>query len=345
MSGLSDLLVAGALAFAGSALLTPGAIYAARRLGFLDRPGGYKAHAAPTPLLGGLGVGAGLLIAVLWSVHVARPGNTSDLIAFGIGAGIIVVAGLVDDLRGLSASHKLAWQVLAAACAGLALAFLGVRVNLFLGWAPLPLMMLTVLWVVAITNAVNLMDNMNGLCAGLGVIAATCLAVFNLRTGEIGVALAAAALGGACLGFLIFNWPRARVFLGDTGSMLIGYALASLSVMGVYTRGAELPVLAVLAPLFVLAIPILDVLVVTWLRLRAHRPPWIGDRCHISHRLVSRGMRPATAVATVWAAILGCGVAALLLPTVGVGEAPLLLLLVGSMLAAVFAAAGFKGLQ
>ena len=197
----------------------------------------------------------------------------------------------------------------------------------------------------AVTNAMNMLDNMNGLCAGLGAIAAACLAISNLRTGEAAVALAAIALSGACLGFLLYNWPRGKVFLGDTGPMLIGFALATLSVMGVYTRGAELPVLAVLAPLFVLAIPLFDAAVVIVLRLRSRCAPWVPDRRHVSHRLVARGMRPIAAVATIWAAALGCGVAALLLPTTGATEAPLLLVLVGSLLVAVFAAAGSRGLS
>jgi UDP-GlcNAc:undecaprenyl-phosphate GlcNAc-1-phosphate transferase len=102
----------------------------------------------------------------------------------------------------MSARNKLLWQALAAAVAGLVLGLLGVRIDLFLNWPPLPLALLTALWVVGITNAVNMFDNMNGLCAGLGVIAAAALALFNLRTGEMAVALAAAALAGACLGFL-----------------------------------------------------------------------------------------------------------------------------------------------
>ncbi len=344
MSGLTQLILALALGCAGTAVATPILRRLARRLGFLDRPAGYKAHALPTPLLGGVAVAVGFGVAALATVGGTEGGDLSELLALAVGATIILVAGLVDDARGLSAGQKLAWQGLAAGGAGLALALLGVRVNLFLGWAPLPLVLLTVIWVVGITNAVNMMDNMNGLCAGLGAIAAACLAAFNLRTGELEVALAAGALAGACLGFLLFNWPRASIFLGDTGSMLIGFSLASLSVMGVYAPGAELPVLAVLAPLMILALPILDLLAVVALRLRHGRPVWVGDRCHISHRLVARGMAPPTAVATLWAAMLGCGVAALLLPTVGVAEAPLLLLLVASMLLAVFGAAGRRGL-
>lgn len=334
----------GAIAFVASALLTPIARRVAKRLAILDRPGGYKAHPEPTPLLGGISLTAGFLGGVLWSIHIAGLLELSDLLALGLGSGIILVAGLVDDIWGLSPRNKLAWQFIAATCAGLVLAILGVRLRLFLGWGPLPLILLTVLWIIAITNAVNFLDNMNGLCAGLGAIAAACLAVYNLRTGELVVAFTAASLGGACLGFLPFNWPRPRIFLGDAGSMVIGFVLASLSVMGVYTTGAELPLLAVLAPLFVLAIPILDAAMVIYLRIRDGHQPWHGDRRHISHRLVYRGMRPAAAVATLWAASAACGLAALLLPTVGVQAAPLLVALIGCALVALFAAAGLRGL-
>lgn len=339
------LLLVGAMAFALSLLLTPLARGFARRFGLVDRPRGYKAHGEATPLLGGLAVAVAFIAIAAWSTMTHAPGNMADVAAIAIGAAIIVAVGLVDDVRGMSAGNKLLWQGLAAGVAGLSLGLLGVRVDLFLNWEPLPLALLTALWVVGVTNAMNMLDNMNGLCAGLGAIAAACLAIFNLRTGEVAVALAAIALSGACLGFLPWNWPRGKVFLGDTGSMLIGFALATLSVMGVYTRGAELPILAVLAPLFVLAIPLFDAAVVVVLRLSSGDRPWAPDRRHLSHRLVARGMRPTAAVATIWAAALGCGVAALLLPTTGATEAPLLLVLVGSLLVAVFAAAGSRGLS
>lgn len=342
--GLSGLALTAAAAFTIALLATPAARALARRLDLFDRPAGYKAHAAPTPLLGGLGVAAGFLPVAAAAVAAYAPEHTRDVVALMAGAVLLLAVGLFDDARGLSPGRKLVWQGLAAAAAGVTLGLLGVRVDLFLNWPPLPLVLLTAAWIVGITNALNMLDNMNGLCAGLGAIAAACLAIFNLHTGETAVALAAAALAGACGGFLPWNWPRASIFLGDAGSMLIGFALASLSVMGVYTRGAELPLLAVLAPLFILAIPILDLLVVTGLRWRGGRPPWSPDRAHVSHRLVVRGMRPAAAVAVLWIAALGCGLAALLLPTTGAAEAPLLLLLVGALLAAVFGAAGWRGL-
>lgn len=340
-----DPLRAGLLSFVAALAATPIAIRIALRLEIFDRPGGYKAHPRPTPLLGGLAVAFSTAGGIVWCVAGDRPEDVAGLAAIGFGSLIILLAGLLDDLRGLSPQFKIVWQIAAAAAAGLALALLGVRLNLFLSWPPPTIIFLTVLWVVAITNSVNFLDNMNGLCAGIGAVAALSLAAVNYRSGALTVATASAALGGACLGFLPYNWPRARIFLGDTGSMLIGFLLAALSVMGVYTRGAQVPVVAVFTPLFVLGIPVLDLLLVTVIRLRARHPPWVGDRRHVSHRLVRRGMRPATAVATLWAAGAACGLGAVLLPTVGAEQAPLLLALLLCALGALAAAAGTRGLE
>jgi len=328
-----------------SFFLTVGVAWGARRFGILDRPAGYKAHAHPTPLLGGLAVAAGTAGGVAWFLPAVGGMRVAGISALTLGALIILAAGLVDDVRGLAPRHKFVWQVAAASAAGLCLALLGVRLNLFLHWPPAPIILLTVLWIVGITNAVNFLDNMDGLCAGIGLIAAFSLAAVNLRSEEYTVALVSAALGGACLGFLPYNWPHARVFLGDTGSMLIGFLLAALSVMGVYTRGAHVPILAVFTPLFVLGIPVLDSVLVVILRLWVGDKPWVGDRRHISHRLVHRGMHRTAAVATLWAGACACGLAALLLPTVGAAEAPLLLALLLCALGALAAAAGTRGLS
>jgi UDP-GlcNAc:undecaprenyl-phosphate GlcNAc-1-phosphate transferase len=341
---LVDLLAAGIIGCLISGCATWEIARIARHFRILDRPQGYKAHAAATPLLGGLGVALGTGAGVAWFLPVGGRTHLVGLSALGLGSLVIIVAGLLDDIRGLSPRHKFVWQLAAAGVAGVCLALLGVRLNLFLPWPPLPIIVLTALWIVGITNAVNFLDNMNGLCAGIGAVAALSLAAINLRSDELTVAIVAAALGGACVGFLPHNWPRARIFLGDTGSMLIGFLLAALSVMGVYTRGAHVPILAVFTPLFVLGIPVLDSVLVIILRLRAGHSPWVGDRRHISHRLVQRGMRPAAAVATVWAACGACGLAALLLPTVGSAEAPLLLALLALALGALAAAAGTRGL-
>ncbi len=341
----ADLRSAALIGGCVSLIFTPVVVWLARQVGALDQPVGYKAHGVATPLLGGLSVAVGAASGVTWSLAEGDRAHLAGLSALAVGAVIILMAGLLDDLRGLSPTRKFIWQLSAAGAAGLSLALMGVRLNLFLHWPPLPIIVLTMIWVVAITNAMNFLDNMNGLCAGLGAVAAFSLAMINLRSEEFTVALVAAALGGACAGFLPYNWPRARIFLGDTGSMLLGFLLAALSVMGVYTRGARIPVLAVFTPLFVLGIPVLDLLLVVVLRLCEGHPPWVGDRRHISHRLVQRGMRPAAAVATLWAAGGACGLAALLLPTVGVDEAPLLLALLFCALGALAGAAGTRGLS
>ena len=344
MADLGDVIVAGVVGVVTAALSAPIVSRLARRLDLLDRPQGYKAHRVATPLLGGLAVAAGTAAGTGGAVLAGTSVHVAGLSALALGALVILIAGLLDDARGLWPRHKFLWQVGAAAMAGVCLAVLGVRLVLFLDWPPLPIIIITVMWIVGITNAVNFLDNMNGLCAGVGALAAWALAISNLRSGEPTVAVAAAALGGACLGFMPYNWPRAHIFLGDTGSMFIGFALAALSVMGVYTRGAHIPILAVFTPLFVLGIPVLDSVLVVALRFHDRHPLWQGDRRHISHRLVQRGMRPMAAVATIWAAGAACGLAALLLPTVGPAEAPLLLLLLLCALGALAAAAGTKGL-
>lgn len=342
--GYVDLLRIALVGCLVSLCVTPLMARTARRFAILDHPQGYKAHPTSTPLLGGLAVAAGTVLGVVWFFPPGARAPVPGLSALALGALLIVAAGLFDDARKLSPQHKFIWQVVAASGAGLCLALLGVRLDLFLHWPSLPIIVLTALWVVGITNAVNFLDNMDGLCAGLGTVAAFSLALINLRTGELTVAVVAAALGGACLGFLPYNWPQARIFLGDTGSMLIGFLLAALSVAGVYTRGAQIPEIAIFMPLFVLGIPILDSVLVIILRLRAGHPPWVGDRRHISHRLVRRGMRPTAAVATLWTAAGACGLAALLLPTVGAAQAPLLLGLLMCTLGVLAAAAGTRGL-
>jgi UDP-GlcNAc:undecaprenyl-phosphate GlcNAc-1-phosphate transferase len=281
----------------------------------------------------------------LWFVTVSDPANLIALSALAAGSVLILLTGLVDDLAGMRPAHKFLWQLIATIATGSLLAMLGVRLELFLAWPPEATIVLTVLWIVGITNAFNFLDNMNGSCAGLGAIAATSLALLNWHSGETLVASAAAALAGACLGFLPFNWPSARIFLGDTGSMFIGFSLASISVMGVYTRGAEVPVLAVFAPLVALAVPLLDAVLVVLLRLRAHRSPWVGDRRHLNHRLVRRGMRPRDAVLTLWVAGVACGAVAVALPlTTAAGSIALIAgLLLG--LGALVVLAGFEGLS
>jgi UDP-GlcNAc:undecaprenyl-phosphate GlcNAc-1-phosphate transferase len=345
VSGLSDLLAPFLVAVVAAILVGPLLIRAARRFDVLDRPHGYKAHAEPTPLLGGVIVAAAAFAGSAWFVTLADRTELAALSALAAGCVVILVVGLVDDLLGMSPGRKFVWQLAATAATGTWLALLGLRLNLFLAWPPLPMIGLTVVWIVAITNAFNFLDNMNGLCAGLGAIAAASLALLNWHSGEVTVSLVSAALAGACLGFLPYNWPSARIFLGDAGSMLIGFILACISMMGVYTRGAEVPGIAVFAPLLVLAVPVLDTVLVVLLRVRARRAPWSGDRRHINHRLVRRGMRWRSAVVVLWAAGAACGGVAVILPMVGVAVGLVLISILSLGLAALVLKAGSEGLS
>jgi len=345
LSGLSEILAPLLVAFVAAIVLAPVVIGAARRWRVLDRPGGYKAHAQPTPLLGGLIVAAATFVGATWLTAARGRAETAALSAIAAGSALIVAVGLVDDILGMGPRKKFLLQLLATASTGVWLGLLGVRLSLFLEWPSLPMIALTVVWIVGITNAFNFLDNMNGLCSGLGAITAASLAWLNWQSGETVVALMSASLAGACLGFLPFNWPSARVFLGDAGSMFIGYMLACLSVVGVYTRGAEMPGLAVFSPLVAFAVPVLDMVLVVLLRLRAHRPPWIGDRRHLSHRLVRRGLRPHNAVLALWGAAAGCGIVAVALGHVGLEGGLLLIGILVIGLGFLTATAGTEGLS
>lgn len=344
MSSLFEILGPLLAAFVVAVALAPAVIGAARHWRVLDRPRGYKAHAQPTPLLGGLIVAAGTFAAATSFTLVLGRAETALLSAIAAGSALIVAIGLVDDIAGMRPGRKFLLQLLATASTGVWLGLLGVRLNLFLEWPSLPMIALTVVWIVGITNAFNFLDNMNGLCSGLGAIAAAALAWLNWQSGETVAALLAGSLAGACLGFLPFNWPSARVFLGDTGSMFIGYMLACLSVVGVYTRGAEIPGLAVFSPLVVFAVPVLDMVLVVWLRLRARRAPWIGDRRHLSHRLVRRGLRPHNAVLVLWGATAGCGIVAVALGNVGLAGGLMLIGILVVGLGFLMVRAGTEGL-
>ncbi|MGE0385136.1 MAG: glycosyltransferase family 4 protein [Gammaproteobacteria bacterium] len=328
-----------------SATLTPIAWLAARRIGFLDRPRGYKAHAAPTPLAGGVAVVLAALAAYLAGAVSIDRQVPPEMLALIAGAVTMLAAGLYDDFRALSPAFKLAWQALATLVAGVIAISAGTRLELFLGWPSPAMYALTLAWILVVTNAFNFLDNANGLCAGLAAIGATALGIVNLLDGQAQAAYFAFAWAGACCGFLPYNFPRARIFLGDAGAMPIGFGLAGLAVIGVYTRGAEVPGLALLAPVLALAIPLLDLALVTMIRIASGRAPWRGDRAHISHRLMRRGLRPAAAVGVLWlcaAVLAGLG---LLAHTVPHGMAFGFVALLIVLLIAIALAAGWRGLD
>jgi UDP-GlcNAc:undecaprenyl-phosphate GlcNAc-1-phosphate transferase len=301
------------------------------RIGLVDDPGARKIHHSPVPLAGGMAVLTGILTPLLLgtlTVLALKAGlaaalkpvdgqslatvtealaygfraRAAELIAIAAGAVLIFAVGWLDDKHELSPARKFAGQFLAA----LLLAAGDVRITLFVPSA-LFSYAVTIFWVLTIVNAFNFLDNMNGLCAGLGAVGAATFAVFAARHEQYLVALITFVVLGALLGFLPWNYPRATAFLGDSGSHLIGYILAVLAILPHFHRPEEPRPLAVLAPLVVLAVPLLDMVSVVVYRTWTGKPFYVGDTNHISHRLVRRGLSKPAAVALIWAVAALCG--------------------------------------
>jgi UDP-GlcNAc:undecaprenyl-phosphate GlcNAc-1-phosphate transferase len=242
-------------------------------------------------------------------------------IAIILGGIILHAMGLMDDRRSIGALPKLAIQVVIAL---VLTAGFGIRILDTLG-APLAIL-LTTLWIVTLTNAFNFLDNMDGLSAGVAFLTATILAVTSFRAGQVFVPCTLMLVAGAVLGFLVFNFPPANIFMGDAGSLVVGYMLAVLTVLiTFYDPEQGRTPFGVLVPLVVFAIPLYDLLSVTWHRLRSGRSIFSADRGHFSHRLVNLGMAPTMAVLTIYLATLATSLPAMLLPQLGWAGAILIL--------------------
>jgi UDP-GlcNAc:undecaprenyl-phosphate GlcNAc-1-phosphate transferase len=304
------------------------------RTGLMDDPGARKIHSEPIPLAGGFAVVTGLILPtvaatlLLWAltdpaasaaIQKFLPGHLLDqgsvtLLVHGVGVRALELAGILagavgmlavgwlDDKHELRPSVKFTGQFAIA----LMVAASGVRVTLFVHSAVFSYAA-TILWIITVINAFNFMDNMNGLCAGLGAIGTWYLAIIAAGEGQYLVALIAFLTFGALLGFLPYNFPRARAFLGDSGSHLIGYLLAVLAILPHFYNPRHQRPWAVLTPLLVMAVPLLDMAWVVVLRWRLGRPFYQGDTNHLSHRLVRLGLTPTMAVLVVWMIAAGIG--------------------------------------
>ncbi len=287
-------------AFVLTILLTPLVARQARRVGAVARPRPDRWHTRPTALLGGIAIFLAVVITQL-GFGLLRP----DDIGWFMGWVIMFVLGLVDDLRRIRPSIKLSGQVLAAGVVLVA----GSR----LSWTGIEVIdcVLTAFWLIGITNALNLIDNMDGLAAGVGAIAAVCFALQFMVAGQTGPALNAAILAAALVGFLIYNFNPASIFMGDSGSQFIGFYLAC-TALSFPTVVGEYRVAHIVVPILILAAPIFDTSFVTVTRLREGRPISQGGRDHTSHRLVARGCSEASAVGVMYAVGAFIGLLALL---------------------------------
>ncbi|MFN2388945.1 MAG: MraY family glycosyltransferase, partial [Actinomycetota bacterium] len=301
-------------------LVTPLTARLARRFGILDRPDmSHKGHAEATPYLGGLaifcGLGAGVPVLFILSGQLSFALGGQLALGAGLGVGLGLV-GLLDDIRPMPRSLRLTAQLAAAAGAYAA----GFRVAAT-PWEVGDLL-LTIFWIVGITNAFNLLDNMDGLSAGLAGVSALSFAVLGALEGLFVLTLLSAALAGASFGFLAHNRHPAKIFMGDTGSLFLGFLLA---LIGIELRFDNLLAVTFLVPVVVLGIPILDTTLVVLSRLNHGRPVFLGARDHISHRLVRIGLPVKAAVGLLYWAGLCLGWLGLVVSRSNVGVGWMLL--------------------
>lgn len=331
-----------------TAALTALAIPAGRRLGVMDMPEAeaHKKHRTPMSLLGGpalflawLIVVGGGLAAVLafpdaWAnspVHAHLTGLESVVGRLGLiiaGAALMLAVGLVDDLRPLNPLTKLIAQ--AVVCGAVAAS--GIRITLFVT-NPLVTWAITTFWLLFIVNAVNFFDNMDGMAAGTTVVSSFLFFALAALQGQYFIAVLAAATGGAALGFLVFNWPPAKLFMGDSGSHVLGFLLGIIAILTTfYSPGQNATPASLLIPMLILALPIFDLFAVVWLRIRRGVPFYQGDNMHISHRFRRMGLGPGATTAAVHLLALTLGAGALPLLWLPLRQASIVLLQAVAML-------------
>lgn len=301
---LEKYLLAGIVTLILTLVLTPVSMFAARKIGAIDYPGERRVHSKPIPRLGGVAMYLSFVIAVL---YLLPPPLTREIIGLLVGATLILLLGIYDDVKGVSPRVKLAGQLLAASV----LVFFGYNMKeLNIPGFPEPLKLgawgtvLVIFWVVSLVNTVNISDGLDGLAAGVCFGACLVLLWSALKIGQQTEAYMLAALAGACLGFLFFNFHPAKVFMGDSGSMFLGFTLAALSVSGLL----KTPVLlSLVLPLLALGMPIFDITFAVIRRAFKGQPISLADRGHLHHRLLDLGLTHRQAVLTLYSlsALLG----------------------------------------
>ena len=327
------------VSFAFTFATTPLVRRFAFKIGAIDIPkDNRRMHKKPTPRIGGLAIIFGFTVATLCFAQPSRqPYGTLA------GAAIIAVMGVIDDCKNLPAKLKFVIQIIAA----LVVVFAGdIKIDVFTNpnflsdnpyWV-LPEWLsvtLTVIWIVFITNAVNFIDGLDGLAAGVSAIMSISLVFISIRVGEYSIAILGIALMGSCFGFLPFNFNPAKIFMGDTGSTFLGFMLATLSIQGVFKSYA---VISFAVPLLILGLPLFDALFAMIRRILRGQSPMTADRGHLHHRLVDMGFSQKQTVFILYAISGVLGITAVLLAESGVLRALLLvicvliLLLIGSML-------------
>lgn len=340
---MPDHVLAFMIALGVALFLTPVVISFARRTGALDAPDARKVHVRPIPRIGGIGIYAAFMVSVLVQMSISdlSPELMTSLWGLLAGGSIIVAIGIIDDYRDLPAKVKLLGQILAACV--LVIGF-DVRIDvitdplgdfIYLEYFAIPA---TIFWVVGLTNTVNLIDGLDGLAAGVSSIAAVTIFLVAMEEGIPFVAMITAALAGSAIGFLYYNFNPARIFMGDTGSMFLGFMLAGISVIGAVKSAATI---ALIVPILALGLPILDTTFAIVRRARNHRPIFKPDKGHLHHRLLAHGFTQKQAVLLMYVVSALFGLCALALTAVSTQAALLIILIVA---AAVFIGARKLGI-
>lgn len=285
-----------------SYLSTPFIRMIAFKLDYIDHPENNKVHAHPTPLLGGVAIFTAFLITVIANYQIVA---NLPIIPILSGTFILLIIGLIDDRMGMMPNFKLLGQFLAAMIvikAGLRIQFLH---NYYLN------VIVTYIWIVGMTNAFNLLDNMNGLSAGIAAIAAIFFSIISYMNGQIFLSAICLALAGSALGFLKHNFPKANIFMGDAGSLILGYLLAVIAIIGSWKTYILTTSLAI--PILVLGYPIFDTILVSAMRVLERRSIFQGGKDHSSHRLALLGFKRYKTVLIVYVICIFLGSAAIVI--------------------------------
>ncbi|MBH56757.1 MAG: undecaprenyl-phosphate alpha-N-acetylglucosaminyl 1-phosphate transferase [Planctomycetaceae bacterium] len=321
----------------------------ATKWGLLDQPNDRKIHTTPIPLGGGLGIWLGVIITffigtilVLLKGSVTQflpeqlrayaegvEGQLGNLWVLLIAGSILMLIGLIDDIRGLSWKLRLTVQIVVAAICVVWQEWY------FTAFIPYQIITIafTVFWIVMLINSFNMLDNMDAAAGGVAVICSVMLVLYVVLPGvtsegpQLFVAGLLLVFIGSLLGFLWHNKPPARIFMGDAGSYFVGFCIAIATILITYTDGDKPVIHAVIAPLIIMAVPIYDLCTVVAIRISEGRSPFQPDKSHFSHRLVELGLSKSRAVLTMFLVTATTGVSALLLPQVNLGGAVLIVCL------------------
>ncbi len=321
------------ISLVSSLILTPLMKSIGKKYSLVDKPGGRKIHTKPIPITGGIAIYLSFFIPLLSSLFVSTVPLklitlSTPIVAILIGSTLVFLLGLIDDIKGIKAGYKLIIQIIAALIAyygGIKIEKIGLAwdININLGLFSLPV---TIIWFLLVVNAINLIDGLDGLAAGVTFFASLILLVLSITSNRILVSVGFASLAGASLGFLRYNFNPASIFMGDSGSYFLGYMLASMSILGSIKSQATV---AILIPIISLGLPLMDTITSPIRRFFLGQNPFKADKDHFHHRLLRLGLTQKKAVLILYGITVGMGIVSFIVVHAKDETAALVLLLLG----------------